>query len=134
MLLASDLFLDWVHLAKTRHSQTEPNRIQAGFAQYYPGCLWKNRTKSESGKLVAGRLSSTRTRPDDFCTVACFQTRCIWPKPDQAIQIGCGLVLHKMIHAIFGRTEPNLIQEVESGMYNPDRFWPHAGHNGHNWL
>ena len=81
MLLASVLFLDWVHLAKTRHSQTEPNRIQAGFAQYYPGCLWKNRTKSESGKLVAGRLSSTRTRPDDFCTVACFQTRCIWPKP-----------------------------------------------------
>ena len=35
-------------------SQPEPDWIQAGFAQYDPGCLWKNATKSESGKLVAG--------------------------------------------------------------------------------
>ena len=43
-------------------TQPEQNRIRAGFAQYYPGCLWKNGTDSESGKLVAGRLRSARNR------------------------------------------------------------------------
>ena len=40
----------------------ELNRIRAGFAQYYPGRLWKNGTESESGKLVAGRLRPARHR------------------------------------------------------------------------
>ena len=38
------------------------NRIPAGFAQYYPGRVWKNETESESGKLVAGRLRPARNR------------------------------------------------------------------------
>ena len=36
------------------------------------------------GKLVAGRLLSAGTGPDDSCTPACFRTRCVWSKPDQA--------------------------------------------------
>ena len=40
----------------------ELNRIRAGFAQCYPGRLWKNGTESESGKLVAGRLRPARNR------------------------------------------------------------------------
>ena len=35
-------------------SQPEPDWIQAGFSQYDPGCLWKNASECESGKLVAG--------------------------------------------------------------------------------
>ena len=38
--------------------------------------------------------------------------RCIWLKPDQAIQIGSGPVLHDIIQAFFGRTELNWMQEV----------------------
>ena len=38
---------------------------------------------------------------NDSCTPACFQTRCVWPNPDQANQLGSRLVLHKMIHASF---------------------------------
>ena len=95
-----------------------------------------NATESKSGKLVAGRLRSARTRLNDSCTLACFQTRCFWPKPDQAIQIGTRLVLHSMIHASFGRTEPNWMWEVRSGIYIYDlaQFWLHTGHNGHSCL
>ena len=61
---------DRIFLAKTQHSQPELNWVQAGFAQYNVGCLWKKATESESGKLVVGTL-----RPDNSCTQACFQTR-----------------------------------------------------------
>ena len=54
--------------------------------------VWKNATESESVKLVAGWLRSPRTGPDDFCTLAYFQTRSVWPKPDQAIQVGSRLI------------------------------------------
>ena len=43
--------------------QLELNRIRAGFA---PGRLWKNATKSESGKLVAGWLRPARNRAGRF--------------------------------------------------------------------
>ena len=87
-------------------SQPETDQIQADFAQYHdPGHLWKN--TNESGKLAAGRLHSARTRPNDYYTPACFQTRHVWPKPDLAIQIGSRPVLHNMIQAFFGRMEPN---------------------------
>ena len=123
-------------LAKTWHSQPESNRIQAGFAQYDLGSLWNNATESESGKLVAGCLYSARTRPDDSCTLACFRTRCTWPKPGQAIQIGSGLVLYNMTRAFKNKQnknkpELNQMREARSGTYNPAWFWPHAGHNGH---
>ena len=55
-----------------------------------PGCLWKNATESESGSLVMGWLYSARSGLDDSCTQACFWNRCIWPKPDLAVQIGPG--------------------------------------------
>ena len=57
-------------------SQPEPNQIRTGFAQNDLGRLWKNATKSESGKPVVCRLHSARIRPDDSCTPACFRTRC----------------------------------------------------------
>ena len=63
----------------------------------------------------------------------CFQTRCVWPSPDQATQIGSGSVSHNMIHAFFEKTELNRVREVGSGRYDPGRFWLHAGRNGHNW-
>ena len=56
------LLLDWICLANTWHSRPEPNRILPGFAQYDPGCLWKNAIESESEKLVAGWLHSPRNR------------------------------------------------------------------------
>jgi len=40
----------------------ELNLIHAGFTQYYPGRLWKNRTESESEKLVAGQLCPARNQ------------------------------------------------------------------------
>ena len=64
--LHTGLLPDRIRLAKTRHSQPELNRIRAGFAQYYPGRLWKNGTESENGKLVAGRLRPARNRAGWF--------------------------------------------------------------------
>ena len=69
--------------------QPEPNRIRASFAQHDPGHLWKNATESESGKVVAGQLRSAGTGPNDSCTLACFRTKCVRPKPDQAVHMGC---------------------------------------------
>ena len=54
---------DRTRLATTCKSQPELNRIRAGFA---PGRLWKNATKSESGKMVAGRLRPARNRARRF--------------------------------------------------------------------
>ena len=72
------LLPDQICLVQTWHSQPEPNQKWAGFAQYDPGCLWKNAVESENGKLVAC-FTFCQNRPDDSCTLACFQTRCIWP-------------------------------------------------------
>ena len=126
--LHSGLLPDRIHWSKTWYSQPEPNHIQAGCAQYGLGHLWKNTTKSESGKLVAGQLHSARTGPSDSCTPACFWTRPIWPKPDQAIQIRSGPILHSVVWAFFARMEPNWMQEVGSGIYmiqpNLAARWP----------
>ena len=73
--------------------QLEPNWIWAGFAKYDSGRLWKNEMEPERGKLVIAWLHSARTRPDDFWTLACFQTRSIEPKSDHTIQISCRLDL-----------------------------------------
>ena len=72
------------------------------------------------------------TGPDDSSTPACFQTRCVWPNPDQATLIRSGLVLNSMSRASFGKTELKRIREVGSNIYYPAQFWLHAGHNGHN--
>ena len=111
--LHTSLLTDQVHLDKTWHSQPELNWIWAGFAQYYPGRLWKNRTKSESLKLVACRLHSATTGPNDSCTTAHFQTGRVWLNPDQAIQIRSGSVLHNMIHAFFGKTELKTVKWMQ---------------------
>ena len=103
--------------SKIWHSRPEPSRIRACFAQYYPGRLWKNATESESGKLVPAGCVLSESWPDDSWTPACFQTGCIWPKPDKAIQIGSGPVLHNMIQAFFGQTELNLMREVGFCIY-----------------
>ena len=111
MILAQCLLQNQIRLAKTWHNQPKLNQIQAGFAQYYPGCLWKNGTKSESWKTGSGLVAScqkpglmipahrlasgpdvfgqTRTRPSRsdpvwFCT--------IWSMPSLEKQSwnGCG--------------------------------------------
>ena len=113
-------------------SQPEPNQIRSGVAQYDLGRLWKNATESESGKLVVRRMHSARSRPNDSCTAACFWTRSVWPKPEEAIQIGSGPVLHNMIWAYFRRVKPNCMRSIRH-ICNPAEVWLHAGHNGHNW-
>ena len=79
------------------------------------------------GNLVAGRLRSARTG---------LRTSCVFPKPDKAIQIGSGSVLHTMIRALFKKEkkekEPNRTREVGSGIYDPARFCLHVGRNGRN--
>ena len=60
------------------------------------GHLWKNAVESDNGKLVAGQLHSAGTGPSDSCTAACFQTRSVWPKADQA-------------HAGFAQYDPGLL-------------------------
>ena len=49
-------------LAKIWLSQPELNRMRAGFAQCYPGRLWKNGIELESGELVAGLFRPARNR------------------------------------------------------------------------
>ena len=128
--LHTGLLPDRIRLAKTWRSQPEPNRIQAGFAQYDSGHLWKNATESESGKnwqwasgilpelgamILAHWLASgpdalgwnltrpSRSDPGRFCT--------IWSRPslEEQNQIRC--------------------RELD-----PAQFWLHAGHIGHDWL
>ena len=81
-----------------------------GVAHYHPGRLWKNATESEKGTLVANQMRSARTP-------AWFRNRCVWPKPDRAIQIGSGSVLYSTTRAFFWRTELNRMLEVGSGRY-----------------
>ena len=38
------------------------NWVWAGFAQYYPGCLWMNKTESKSLKLVSGWLHPAKNQ------------------------------------------------------------------------
>ena len=106
------LLLDLICVVKTWHSEPEPNQIQSGVAQYDLGRQWKNATKSESGKLVVGRMHSVRSWPNDSCTAACFWTRSVWPKPEQAIQVRSGPVLHNMIWAYFRRVKPNYMRNI----------------------
>ena len=105
--LHTGLLPDWICLAKTWHSQPKRNRIWAGFAQYDAGHLWKNATESKRGKLVVVQLYSARIVSDNSCKLACLWTRCVWPKPDWAIQTGSGLALPNMIQAFFGKAELN---------------------------
>ena len=67
--------------------------------------------------LQIGREVLTTSGPNDTSAPACFWTRSVQPKPDQDIQIGSGPVLHKMIRAFFGRTEPNRMPKVVAGAH-----------------
>ena len=65
--------------------------------------MWKNGTKSESGKLVVGWLLPARNQAWWFWhTGLLVWTRCVLPNLDQAIQIRSRSVLHNMIHDFFG--------------------------------
>ena len=89
--------------------------------------------KWETGSGPLASCQKQETGPNDSCTPACFQTRCVWPNPGQATQIGSGSVLQNMNHAFFEKTELKRMREVRSGIYYPARFWLHAGRNGHIW-
>ena len=41
-------------------TQPELNLVHAGFAQYYPGRLWKMGTESKSGETGSGPVASCR--------------------------------------------------------------------------
>ena len=61
------------------------------------------------------------TGPGDSCTVACFQARCVCPKPDQAIQIRSRSVMHNTLRAFFGKNRTKLgagsqTQHIWSGL------------------
>ena len=66
---------------KTWHSQPDLNRIRAGFAKYYPECLWKNGTESESRKLAAGRLRPARNRARWFLRLGLLPDQIRLAKP-----------------------------------------------------
>ena len=61
--------------------------------------------------------------PNGSCTPACFLTRCIWPKRDQAIQIGPGSASRSMAQAFFekrnwircGKSDPAYSIPPDSG-------------------
>ena len=75
-------------------------------------------TGSNSHPVRIGFKALARSGPDDCCTPACFRTGSVWPKPDQAIQVGSGSVLHSMLQAFFGKTQTNRMPEVGSGIYD----------------
>ena len=93
----------------------------AGFAQCDSGHLWKNVTKSESGVQPEFGTSGS-------CTPACFQIRCVWPYPDQDIQISSGSVLHNMSLAFFGKKW----NWIRCRKLDQDPAWLLL-HSGHNW-
>ena len=106
-------------------SQPEPNQTRAGFVQYDLGHLWKNTTKSESGKLVVVvcRLHSDRIGPYEFCMLACFQTRCIWPEHDQAIYIR-----FRPVRTIWSGCCLEEWNWTRCGKSDPTWLWLHAGY------
>ena len=55
-------------------------------------------------------IGLARSEPDNSCTLACFWTGSIWPKPDTISQnyTGSKLVLHNIIWNVCGRMEPSL--------------------------
>ena len=90
---------------------------QISFAQYEKRHLWKNTTKPESGKLVAGQLHSPRSGTNNSGTTACFQTRCIGPNllppradPGQFWTVWSGLSLVQN-----GMSDPAHIIQPDSG-------------------
>ena len=77
------------------------------------GMIFHNMIRAVCGKtqpsLKVGKWKKAgcvlpETGPDGSCTLTCFRTRCVCPKPDQAIQIGSGSVFHNMIRPDSGCT------------------------------
>ena len=129
MILAHRL-ASGLHLLSQNLTQSARTDVEPGWVLH--NMIWAvcGRTQlSESRKLVVGQLCSARTGADDSCTLACLQTRYIWPKPDQAIQIRSGTVLHNMIRAFYRKTDP----KSDPGIYDLAWSWLHADRNGHNW-
>ena len=120
-VLHTSLLLDQICLAKSWHNQPELNWIWAGFAYiyilYYPGHLSKNTTESQKWETSSGPVVSCQ-KPSPMIPAHQHASRpeCVWPDPDQAIQIRSGLVLHSMAHAFFGKMELKRMWEVRSSM------------------
>ena len=119
-------------LSKIWHNQPELNQIWAGFAQYYPGCLWKTATESKWEK-VAGWLCPARSQARWFLHTSLLpdQMRLAKPWPDHPDQIQVGFVQYNP--CLLWKTEQKQMQEVGSGIYDAARLWLHAGHNSYNW-
>ena len=122
----------WPNLTQSAKAKSD----QAWFCSIWSGpSVDEYYTDPESGKLLAGRLRSARTRSDESWTPACFRIRCSFPqnltRPSRS-DLG-RFSTTVMIWAFFGRTEPKRMGEFGSGIYDPARLWPQAGRNGHNW-
>ena len=82
---------------------------RTGFLLYGSACQ-VNMLAPNSHPIRIGSEVFARSGPDDSCTLACFRAGSVWPKPDtvRQNQIRSRLVLHSMIQAICGRTQPGL--------------------------
>ena len=118
----------------------KPNTVS--WNQIRSGLVLHNTIRDICGRtqlsLKVGRLRAGCVLPEAGPMILVHQlvsrARSVWPKPDQATQIGSGPVLHNLTQTIFGRTEPNGIQEVRSGIYGDvARFCLHVDCNGNNY-
>ena len=73
-------------------------------------CVPSKHAGSNSHPIRIGSEALAKNGPDDSCSLACFWIGSVWPKPDTLSQnqTGSGLVLHNMIWATWGRTQPGL--------------------------
>ena len=117
-----DLICIWIRSVWPKPDTVSQNQIRSGPVLHSMIRDVSGRMQP-SGKLVTGWLWSTP---------AWFQTKCVQPKPDQAIHTRYGLVLHDMMWAFFG-TELDVTGSQIWHIYDPSRFWSHTGRNGHNW-
>ena len=126
--LHNGLLPDRIRLAKPWHSQ--PGQIGSGLVWHsmIRAVCGRTQPSLRVGKLVAGRLRSARTGPDDSFTLACFRASCVWPKPDKAIQIGSGSVLHTMFKKEKKEKGSNRTREVRIRHIRPGPIlsarWP----------
>ena len=67
-------------------------------------------TRSDSHPGRVSWKALARSGSDDSCTLACFRTGSVWPKPDTVShkEIGSRLVSHNIIQDVCGRTRLSL--------------------------
>ena len=116
------------NLTQSARTKSDPG----WFCTVLSGTSVEQRNRVSNWETGSGSVASCQ-EPGQMIPAHRLASRCVWPNPDQAIQMGPGSVLHKMIHPFFGKTGLKRMREVGPGMYYPARFWLHDGRNGRNW-